>query len=65
MAAMILSSPPPQFALCWMSISKKLLVGAVAAKVLNRDAMADAESVDWFVKFACACDRARGAGPSA
>jgi acetoacetyl-CoA synthetase len=43
---------------------KKLLMGADPAKVLNRDAMANAESVDWFVQFARAYERARGAGPS-
>ncbi len=31
---------------------KKLLQGADAAKVLNRDAMANAQCVDWFVAFA-------------
>ena len=31
---------------------KKLLLGADPAKVLNRDAMANAASVDWFVAFA-------------
>jgi acetoacetyl-CoA synthetase len=31
---------------------KKLLQGAEAAKVLNRDAMANAQCVDWFVAFA-------------
>jgi acetoacetyl-CoA synthetase len=31
---------------------KKLLMGADPAKVLNRDAMANAASVDWFVAFA-------------
>ena len=31
---------------------KKLLQGADAAKVLNRDAMANADCVDWFVAFA-------------
>ncbi len=31
---------------------KKLLMGADPAKVLNRDAMANAAAVDWFVEFA-------------
>jgi acetoacetyl-CoA synthetase len=31
---------------------KKLLMGAVPEKVLNRDAMANAASIDWFVDFA-------------
>lgn len=31
---------------------KKLLMGADPARVLNRDAMANADSVDWFVDFA-------------
>jgi acetoacetyl-CoA synthetase len=31
---------------------KKLLMGADPAKVLNRDAMANAEAIDWFVAFA-------------
>lgn len=31
---------------------KKLLLGADPAKVLNRDAMANADSIDWFVDFA-------------
>ena len=31
---------------------KKLLMGADPAQVLNRDAMANAASVDWFVDFA-------------
>jgi acetoacetyl-CoA synthetase len=31
---------------------KKLLLGADPAQVLNRDAMANAASVDWFVAFA-------------
>ncbi|MES1162433.1 MAG: enoyl-CoA hydratase-related protein, partial [Rhizobacter sp.] len=31
---------------------KKLLLGAEPAKVLNRDAMANAASIDWFVDFA-------------
>jgi acetoacetyl-CoA synthetase len=31
---------------------KKLLLGAEAARVLNRDAMANAGSIDWFVDFA-------------
>jgi acetoacetyl-CoA synthetase len=43
---------------------KKLLMGADPAKVLNCDAMANAESVDWFVQFARAYDRARAAGAS-
>ena len=33
---------------------KKLLLGEPAAKVLNRDAMANASCVDWFVAFAAA-----------
>ncbi len=39
---------------------KKLLLGADPAKVLNRDAMANAHSIDWFVDFAR--ERARHAG---
>jgi acetoacetyl-CoA synthetase len=31
---------------------KKLLMGADPAQVMNRDAMANAHSVDWFVEFA-------------
>jgi len=31
---------------------KKLLLGADAAKVMNRDAMANADCVDWFVAYA-------------
>jgi len=31
---------------------KKLLMGESPARVLNRDAMANAQSVDWFVEFA-------------
>lgn len=31
---------------------KKLMMGADPAKVLNRDAMANADSIDWFVDFA-------------
>jgi acetoacetyl-CoA synthetase len=31
---------------------KKLLLGAEPAQVLNRDAMANADSIDWFVEFA-------------
>ncbi len=31
---------------------KKLLLGAEPAKVMNRDAMANADSVEWFVAFA-------------
>ena len=31
---------------------KKLLLGQPAAQVLNRDAMANAAAVDWFVEFA-------------
>lgn len=31
---------------------KKLLMGADPARVLNRDAMANAEAIDWFVDFA-------------
>ena len=38
---------------------KKLLMGADAAQVLNRDAMANAASVDWFIAFA----RQRAAAP--
>ena len=37
---------------------KKLLLGADPAKVMNRDAMANAAAVDWFIDFA----RQRGAG---
>lgn len=38
---------------------KKLLLGADAARVMNRDAMANAASVEWFVEFA----RRRAAAP--
>ena len=31
---------------------KKLMMGAELAQVLNRDAMANADSIDWFVDFA-------------
>jgi len=31
---------------------KKLLLGADPAKVLNRDAMANADCIDWFLDFA-------------
>jgi acetoacetyl-CoA synthetase len=31
---------------------KKLLMGADPAKVMNRDAMANAEAVQWFIDFA-------------
>jgi acetoacetyl-CoA synthetase len=31
---------------------KKLLMGADAASVLKRDAMANADSVDWFIDLA-------------
>ena len=37
---------------------KKLLLGADPAQVMNRDAMANATAVDWFIDFA----RQRGAG---
>jgi acetoacetyl-CoA synthetase len=37
---------------------KKLLLGADPAKVMNRDAMANAAAVDWFIDYA----RRRGAG---
>jgi hypothetical protein len=40
---------------------KKLLMGADPARVLNRDAMANAESIDEFVEFA----RRRAAGQGA
>ena len=43
---------------------KKLLLGADPAKVMNRDAMANAESVDWFVGFAAARERQRAGGAS-
>jgi acetoacetyl-CoA synthetase len=33
---------------------KKLLLGAAPEQVLKRDAMANAESIDWFVAFALA-----------
>ena len=39
---------------------KKLLQGAPAEKVLNRDAMANADCVDWFVAFAA---KRRAAAP--
>jgi len=31
---------------------KKLLLGADPAKVMNRDAMANAAAVDWFIEYA-------------
>ncbi len=31
---------------------KKLMMGAAPEKVLNRDAMANAEAIDWFIEFA-------------
>ena len=37
---------------------RKLLLGADPARVMNRDAMANADCVAWYVEFA----RARGAG---
>jgi acetoacetyl-CoA synthetase len=40
---------------------KKLLLGAAPEKVLNRDAMANADCVDWYV----ACAARRAAGPAA
>ena len=40
---------------------KKLLLGAEPAQVLNRDAMGNAESIDWFVAFARR--RAQAAAP--
>ena len=40
---------------------KKLLLGAAPENVLNRDAMANAASIDWFVDFAAA--RGRPAAP--
>jgi len=42
---------------------KKLLMGADAARVMNRDAMANAASVDWFVDFAAR--RSEGPTPAA
>ncbi|MDO8419520.1 MAG: acetoacetate--CoA ligase [Rubrivivax sp.] len=41
---------------------KKLLMGAAADQVLNRDAMANADSVDAFIAYAR--QRAAGAGPA-
>jgi acetoacetyl-CoA synthetase len=40
---------------------KKLLMGADAAQVMNRDAMANASSVDWFVALARQRQAAQGA----
>ena len=37
---------------------KKLMLGQPVEKVLNRDAMANASCVDWFIQFA----RRRAAG---
>ena len=37
---------------------KKLLLGSAPEKVLNRDAMANADCIDWYIDFAAA--RARG-----
>ena len=31
---------------------KKLMLGQPADKVLNRDAMANPESIDWYIEFA-------------
>jgi acetoacetyl-CoA synthetase len=42
---------------------KKLLLGADAAKVMNRDAMANAQSVDWFLGFAQRRSAATGSEP--
>jgi acetoacetyl-CoA synthetase len=42
---------------------KKLLMGSAAAQVLNRDAMANADSVDWFVAFAEGVASSRQAAP--
>ena len=44
---------------------KKLLLGADPAQVLNRDAMANADCVDWFVDFAQRRRAAAGAAPPA
>ena len=44
---------------------KKLLLGADPAQVLNRDAMANADCVDWFVGFAQRRRAAAGAAPPA
>lgn len=43
---------------------KKLLMGADAARVLNRDAMANAESVDWFLAFAAEYATSRRQAPA-
>ena len=40
---------------------KKLLLGADAAKVMNRDAMANADCVAWFVDYAAALQKRLGA----
>ena len=40
---------------------KKLLLGADAAKVMNRDAMANADCVAWFVDYAAALQQRLGA----
>ncbi|HEV8688709.1 MAG TPA: acetoacetate--CoA ligase, partial [Ideonella sp.] len=44
---------------------KKLLMGADPAQVMNRDAMANAASVDWFVDFAATRRSARRGGEAA
>jgi acetoacetyl-CoA synthetase len=33
---------------------KKLLLGAPPEKVLNRDAIANADCIDWYIAFAAA-----------
>jgi acetoacetyl-CoA synthetase len=42
---------------------KKLLLGADPAKVMNRDAMANADCVAWFVAFARARDARLASAP--
>jgi acetoacetyl-CoA synthetase len=42
---------------------KKLLMGADPARIFNRDAMANAQTVDWFIAFAR--ERAQRAGAAA
>jgi acetoacetyl-CoA synthetase len=43
---------------------KKLMLGADPARVMNRDAMANAACVDWFIDFAKAHETAHAAAPN-
>ena len=44
---------------------KKLMLGADPARVMNRDAMANADCVDWYIDFARAHEAAGSAGATA